>query len=670
VSHASWRTRFSGDPDIVGRTLRIKGRPYTIVGVAPEGFQGTELFYVPELWLPMMMQPHIEERGWLENWGTHNASILVRAREGSTPEQVVENLNAIGAMVATERSMPRPPRLTLVQPGLVGDMLRTPVRSFSIALMILGGLVLVAACVNLATLFVVRVMERIREMGIKLALGANRWRLSSEIAFEVLILSIGGGLAGLFLAEIVLRTLTDWRVPVEVPAQFDLRSDATVFAFAIVAALGAGLSASLAPAWRAWQTDPNLSLRSASPSVKSGMLRRLAGHGSRLPLRDLLLALQVACCCVLITGGIVALRGLAGAFETDVAMDLENVSVAGFDLSLAGYGRDEGAEFQRRALDAVSSIPGVTSAAFGSSAPLYIDHSTTSVFPEDAASAPTRDAHQASYYQVSPGYFATIGTRILRGRDFSWQDDTGRPAVAIVNETLASRVGMSGRSGWHLRTGCSTCSLIEVVGIVEDGKYQTLNETAAAAIFFPVRQNRTLTTLLVARSDRPQEEIAAAMRRRMANLDADLPLYSVGGLDNALAFVFVPAWAATITLNAFGVLAAMLIATGVYGVSAHTVKARSREISIRVAIGARPGQVLKSVLGRTAALLALGSAAGLGLGLAAARVLSTVVHQATSQDPIVIVSAIVVLSAVALSAAWIPASSALRIDPVRSLRED
>jgi ABC-type antimicrobial peptide transport system permease subunit len=229
---------------------------------------------------------------------------------------------------------------------------------------------------------------------------------------------------------------------------------------------------------------------------------------------------------------------------------------------------------------------------------------------------------------------------------------------------------MSGRSGWHLRTGCSTCSLIEVVGIVEDGKYQTLNETAAAAIFFPVRQNRTLTTLLVARSDRPQEEIAAAMRRRMANLDADLPLYSVGGLDNALAFVFVPAWAATITLNAFGVLAAMLIATGVYGVSAHTVKARSREISIRVAIGARPGQVLKSVLGRTAALLALGSAAGLGLGLAAARVLSTVVHQATSQDPIVIVSAIVVLSAVALSAAWIPASSALRIDPVRSLRED
>ncbi len=211
---------------------------------------------------------------------------------------------------------------------------------------------------------------------------------------------------------------------------------------------------------------------------------------------------------------------------------------------------------------------------------------------------------------------------------------------------------------------------IEVIGIVEDGKYQTLTEAARPAVFFPILQQRNLTTIVVARSNRPQAEIASEIRERLRQLDGDLPVYSLGGLDEALAYVFVPAWAATITLNAFAALAAVLIATGVYGLAAYSVAKRAREISIRVAVGARPAQVLGTVLGRTGTLMLIGAAVGIVLGVAASKLLSTVVYQASSSDPWVLLSAGVAITTIALGATWLPARRALRIDPVRALREE
>lgn len=671
LSHASWQSRFGGNPDIVGQPIRIQGRAYTVVGVAPEGFRGTEVFFLPELWVPMMMQPLIEERDWLENWGTLNTAVVGRTKIGVTPDQAEHNLDAIGAAVVKERPdlFPRedpPPRFALVTPGLFGDMLRAPIESFGHALMFLAALILVAACLNLAMLFIVRSLDRMREIRIKLALGAGRGRLSREIAIEVMTLSCAGGIGGLLMANSALWYLTQWRIPVEVPIQFDVRTDVVVAVFAIVAGVMAGMLASVGPLWRIWGADPNAALR-PSHSTREYRVGRLMNM--RVPMRDVLLAVQVACCAVLITGSVVSLRGLVGAMTTDVAMDVDRVTVAGFDLSLAGYTNAAGHDFRRRVLEEASAIPGVSSAAYSSSVPLYIDYSSTSVLPQNAD--PSRpESHLAAYYATSPRFFATVGTQIRRGRDFTWQDDARAPKVAIVNETLARLVGTAERTGWRLRTGCATCDPIEVIGIVEDGKYATLAEEARPVIFFPIPQRDTLTTMMVVRSERPQSEIAGALRQAIHRLDPDLPLYSVGGLDESVALVFVPAWAATIALNAFGLLAAMLAATGIYGLAAYSVSRRTREISIRSAIGARPSQILRNVLGRVGGVLTIGSIAGILLGLAASRVLAHVVYQATPHDPIVLVAAVAVMCGIGLGATWLPARRAVRIDPVRALRDE
>jgi predicted permease len=657
LSYAAWRARFAGDSAIAGRVIRLNGRPFTILGVAPDGFRGTELFYVPEVWVPMMMQPHIEGNSWLENPGTHNTSVLARIKTGVSKAQAEEELNAIGAVLGRELGWNRVPRFTLATPGLVGDLLRAPVTAFSVAVMLLAGLVLLAACVNLSALFVVRSLDRMREMGIKLALGAGRARISRELVFEVLLLVAAGGAGGWLVAHYALLVLTRWRIPVELPTQFDVQADFRVILFVVGVASVAALMSAVAPVWRAWRVDPNSSLRASREWDRS----------SRWPLRDVLLAVQIACCCVLVTAGIVAFRGLSAAFQTHVAMDVDEVTVTGFDLSLAGYTGARGRDFQRRALEAVQSIPGVTSAAYGNSAPLFIDQSTTGVAPDPPD--PSQPSVNASYYQVSPGYLGTLGTRLVTGRDFTWQDEATAPLVAIVNETFAGAFGNSGKIGWRFRRGAGGPP-IEVVGIVEDGKYQTLTESPRRAVFFPILQQGNMTTMIVARSSRPQAEIASEIRERLRQLDADLPLYALGGLDAALAFVFVPAWAATITLNAFAALAAVLIATGVYGLAAYTVARRTREISIRVAVGARPAHVLKAVLARTGTLMMIGALSGIALGVAASKVLASVVYQASSSDPFVVLSAGIAITTIALCATWLPARRALRIDPVRALRED
>ena len=673
LSHASWRTRFGGDPGIVGRTIRIQGLRFTVLGVAPEGFRGSEVFFVPELWVPMMMQPHIEERDWLDNWATYNTSVIGRTKVGATAGQAVENLNAIGAAIDKERPAAvgrgdrTPPRFVLATPGLFGDMLRSPIESFARAVMFLAVLILLAACLNLATLFVVRSLDRMREIGIKLALGAGRGRLSREIAVEVMSLCLAGGIFGVVLATGALRYLTEWRIPVDVPIQVDVRADWGVLLFVTIAVATAGVLASVGPLWRIWRADPNAALQ-PSRYVSEYRIGRIGKM--RVPMRDVLLAVQVACCAVLITGSIVTVRGLVRAMTTDVGMDVDRVTVIGFDLSLAGYTSARGRDFRQRLLEEASAIPGASSVAYSSSVPLYIDYSTTGVFPEQIANPSRPESQSAAYYAASPKFFATVGTQLRRGRDFTWQDDVSAPRVAIVNETLARRVGTADRTGWRLRTGCATCDPIEVIGIVEDGKYATLAEERRPVIFFPILQRETLTTMMVVRSERPQTEIASALREAIHRLDPDLPLYSVGGLDEAVAYVFVPAWAATIALSAFGMMAVMLAATGIYGLAAYSVSRRTREISIRSAIGARPSQILQSIIGRTGVLLAVGSIAGILLGLAASRVLEHVVYQATSHDPIVLVAAIAVMCGIGLGATWLPARRALHIDPVRALRDE
>jgi macrolide transport system ATP-binding/permease protein len=658
LSYSAWQNRFAADPAIVGRPIRINTKSFTVLGVAPKGFRGSEIFYSPDVWVPMMMQTQIEGTSWLENRNTNNIWVIGRLKPGFTERQAAENLSAVATVAARERSAAaRPVAVTLSKPGLVGDVLRTPVRAFAIGVMLLATLVLMAACLNLASLFVARSVDRVHEMGIKLALGAGYRRLARQLAIDVLFLTTFGGFAGLIVANTMLRVLSGWRLPLDVPIQFDVNVDRPVIAFALIASLMTGLVAAVAPVWRLRRIDPNVAIRPLS----SGAIRR------KWPLRDVLLAIQVACCCVLITGGIVAVRGLSSAFHTPIGMEPDGVTVTSFDLGLAGYERDAVLSFQRRALEAVSALPGVTSAGYGNSAPLYIDQSTTTVVPDIAGERGR--GRGASYYSISPGYFRALGTKLIRGRDFTWRDTAGSPLVAIVNETFAKTLGSPDATGWSFRRGTAEAPVV-VVGIVEDGKYETLIESPKLAVFFPMLQYSNLTTFMIARSTLPPAEVVGQLRETIKALDPDLPLFSLGSLNDILRFAFVPAWAATIALGVFGLLAIMLVIMGIYGLAAYAVSSRTREISIRVAIGARPGQILKSVLGRISFLLLIGSIVGVVLGFAASRILSSIVYQASAIDPIVIFAALVMMGLVGLAASWMPARRALALDAVRALRDE
>jgi predicted permease len=373
--------------------------------------------------------------------------------------------------------------------------------------------------------------------------------------------------------------------------------------------------------------------------------------------------------CLLVISSLVAVRGLVRSFQTPLGFTPDGAAVADYDLGLAGYGEDRGRLFQQRALEAVANLPGVDSAAWSSSVPLSIDQSTTTVYPETTTDFRPKNAYPATYYVVSPGYFRTAGTRLLAGRDFVPQDDRKSPPVAIVNETFARRVvGTADAVGRRFQRAGN--AFAEIVAVVEDGKYETLTETPHAAVFFPILQNYSPTVVLMARSHRPESELAAEMRQGIERLDPHLAVYGVGGIRQMLGLAYLPMRAAVITLGAFGVLALMLSLTGVYGLSAYTVSRRTREIGIRMAIGARPTQVLRFVFGRIGTLVTAGALVGLALGLAAADVLASIVYQASSRDPIVIVAAVFSISLVAFAAAEGPARRAMRVDPVQSLRQE
>ncbi|HLJ13251.1 MAG TPA: ABC transporter permease [Bryobacteraceae bacterium] len=659
LSYTCWQNRFGADPGIAGKDIRINGRLYTVLGVAPRGFRGTEMFYRAEIWVPMTMQPQVEGHSWLDSRNTFNAWIAGRLKSGVSAEQAEANLNTIAAQLAREHSVNEGMRLTLSAPGMAGSALRKPTRAFAGGVMLLAALALLAACANLAALLAARAVDRERDLAIRVSIGAGRGRLVRQLLTESLLISGIGGAAGCAVAVLLLRALSQWRAPLEFPVQFDVNPDWRVFSFALFAAIVTGILFGIGPAHGAWKADPALSLKGLAAPVS----------GRRWAARDILLPFQIALCCILVIASAVAVRGLMRSLQTPLGVTPDGAAVIGYDVGLAGYNQERGRLFHQRALAAIAHLPGVESAAYSSSAPLSIDQSTTTVYPENTTDFRPKNAYHPAYYYVSSGYFHTAGTRLLAGRDFGPQDNPKSSRVAIVNQTFARRIlSAADAVGRHFRLGSN--DLVEVVGVVEDGKYETLTETSKAAVFLPILQNCSSTVVFLARSSRPESVLAAEMRQAIERLDPHLAVYGVGGFRQMLGLVYLPMHAAAIALGAFGVLALMLSITGIYGLSAYTVSRRARDIGIRMALGARPAQVLRFVFGRIGTLVTAGALVGLAFGIAGARVLASIVYQASSQDPIVIATAVISISLVALAAAFGPARRAIGVDPVQSLRHE
>ncbi len=661
LSDKLWRTRFNADPRVVGTTVDLNKHPFTILGVAPKEFHGTEIFFWPEFWLPMVNEEQIEGYSFLTKRGNHGLFVIGSLKPEVTPRQAEDNLNIVARQMTREHPT-EDDGLTvrLVKPGLLGDTLGGPAKPFLAAIMGLALLVLLAACVNLAGIFAARAADRSRELAIRLSIGSTRWRIVRQLLTEAVLVSLAGGVLGTLIATGMLGVLSRWQPISEYPIHVTVVADGRTYLIAVLLSIAAGILPGLLPARQVWRTDATDAMKSGATSAR--IMRRLT-------LRDLLLGVQIALCALLLTSSIVALRGLERSLHAPMGFVAQGAMVADTDMQMAGYSDDSAFPVQRRIIDEASQLPGVTAAGTVDSLPLGGGGSNWSVYREGTTDLRSSNSVMTPHsYGISPGYLKAAATTLLAGRDFTWDDGPKTPHVTIVNETFARKMfGDEPAIGRNFLGGDKTN--YQIVGIVENGKYEMLTEDPGPAMFFPLGQNHEANTILIVRSDLPPAEIAGALNRMLTAVDPSLP-FSLRSWPDRLSFPLFPPRIATATLGVMGILAAMLAITGVFGMATYTVSKRMRELGIRVALGAHRAQLMRAALGRPLLVLLSGSAAGLLLGVLASRLLAALVYEATPRDPLVLIGAVAAMTLIGLIATWIPARRALAINPAQLLRQE
>ena len=662
LSYAYWHGHFHDDAGVVGRTVEINKHQLTIIGVAPPAFRGTELFFAPAMWIPMVEQPTVEGYDELKQRGNHSAFVVGRLKPGVTPTQATEDMNALGAWLAkTYPGDDEGVKFTLARPGLVGDMLGGPARAFMGGMMLLAGLILLAACANLGSLFAARTADRAKETALRLALGSRRGSILRQMLTEAVLVSLVGGTLGMAGGVAILHLLSVWQPIPDIPINVPVNPDAGTYIVALLLALASGLLFGMVPVRQVMRADPWQVIRTGAAGV-AGM--------RRFTLRDVLLAVQIAICAVLVTSSLVAVRGLARSMHSNFGFQPQDVMLVESDLHMVGYTEERVPQMQLRMLDAAKSIPGVTAVGYVNHQPLGLSGGDSYVFADATTDyRPTNQAADAMNYNISPGYLEAAGTTLLAGRDLTFADDKKVPNVALVNRQFAVKVFGSVQKavGGYFKFYGGTRA--EVVGVVEDGKYRTLTEDQQPAMFFSFLQQNASGTLLVVRSSRDPAEISSALERAMHGLDSSLP-FVMKTWNREMSWALFAARVASVALGVLGLLGAMLAVTGIFGMSSYTVSKRLREIGIRIALGARRKQVLRSALGRAFVLLSVGSVAGIVLGILASKVLSYIVYQAAPRDPVVLGGVVLTMLALGLAAAWIPAQRALAVNPTILMREE
>jgi len=662
LSYALWHNYFNGDRAAVGRTVQINKHPFTIVGVAPPDFRGTELFFAPDMWIPIVNTPQILDWYSLEERGNHSAWVAGHLKSGVTPAAATSDLNTIAASLA--KAYPKSDdglKFSLSRPGLAGNTLARPTRAFMAGLMLLAGLILLAACANLGSLFAARAADRSREIAVRMALGSRRQLIVRQLLTEALVLSLAGGVVGMVGAVVILRMLSTWRPIPDIPINVPVNPDLATYALALLLAIFSGVFFGMVPVRQVLRSDPWQVIRSGAADL---------GGARRFTLRDVLLGLQIAICAVLVTASLVAVRGLARSLESNYGIQPTNVMLVKTDLQMAGYSGPQRLEMQKRMLDAAAAIPGVTAVGYADRLPLSLSGNDSDVFADTTTDfRPTNAAADAENFGVSPDYFRAAGTALLAGRTLTMHDQDKAPLVAIINREFARKVfgSVDKAIGGHFKFWGGQRA--EVVGVVENGKYQTLTEDQKPAMFFSFLQHVSSNTRLIVRSQRDPQEIAAALQRSMRGLDSAMPL-EITTWNSELDSALFAARVATVSLGVLGLLGAMLAITGIFGMASYTVSKRFRELGIRIALGADQRKVLSAALGRAFRLLVIGSAAGMILGVLATRVLSSIVYQATPKDPLILGGVILTMLCVGIVAALIPARRALAVDPMILLRDE
>jgi predicted permease len=662
LSYAFWNRYFHADPGAVGKVIAVNKHPFTIIGVAPKQFRGTELFFAPSFWIPIVEHQMVTGRDDMKYRGNHSLFTIGRLKPGMTPMQATADLNTLAAWLAkTYPGDDAGLTFSLAHPGLVGDMLGGPAKLFMSGLMLLSGLILLAACANLGSLFAARASDRSKEIALRLALGSRRAMVLRQLLTESVLVALAGGVIGLAGGVVLLHGLSLWQPIPDVPINIPVNPDFRTYAVALLLALFSGLLFGIVPVRQVMKADPWQMIRTGMSST-SGM--------RRFTLRDVLLVMQVAICAVLVTSSLVAIRGMARSMESNYGFQTQNVVVVSTDLQMAGYSGDQDAMVQRRMIDAVSRIPGVVAVGSTSQIPLNLGGGDSGVFTDATTDyRPTNQIADAMNYMISPGYLAAAGTTLLAGRDVSINDSAKAPTVAIINRQFAVKVfgSVDKAIGGHFKFWSGNRA--EVVGVVENGKYRTMTEEQQPAMFFSSQQHSASGTWLVVRTRDNPSEMIPAIERTLHGVDGTLPLNTRTWTEEMASALFASRVAA-VALGVLGLLGAMLAATGVFGMASYSVSKRLRELGIRVALGASKRQVLRVSVGRAFNLLAAGSLVGIVGGVLLSQLLAHIVYQATPKDPVVLGGVCVTMIMLGVVAAWLPARRALAVDPLILLREE
>jgi predicted permease len=660
LSDQLWRTAFNADPRVIGMTVRLNTDPFTIVGVAPARFHGTDQFVWPDYYIPIV---NYFDAGYLQDRTGHPLTVLGRLKPGLTRQQAAENLSAIAIQLAreyprTDTGLP----LRLVRPGLfadTGDVIRGSL--YSMALLTL--LVLAAACANLATLFAARAADRSRELAVRVAVGASRWRLVRQLLTEAMVLSTLGGAAALLIAKLVLGVMNQQRLPSfldDTPfSHLPMSLDARFYLVAVSLTVVSGVLFGLIPARSVARSDPLEAMKSGA--VAATALRRFA-------FRDLLLGAQIVICTLLVTVSLVSVRAMVRVLHTSLGFHPHGALLAEIDLSEVEPAGDASLEKKIAMIDALRNISGVTAAGTLSKAPFTGGLRGIPVFPAGTTEFTLTNSVLSSLeLTISPGFFEAARTQLTAGRDFSWNDTNQKPLVAIVNKTFARKMwGDAPAIGQHF---IFREHLREVAGVVEDGKYLEIHEPAQPMLYLPLSQNEQANTVFVVRSPQPAKEMMPVIEHALNTIEPNAPV-TVKSWSVALAGPLFPARAATIALGIMGGLASILAVTGIFGIAMYNISRRMKELGIRVALGARARHVLSAALGRPIMLLGVGAVAGLLLSSLTGWLLQQIVYQANPRDPVVLVGVVLTMALLGIAASAIPALRAISIDPSKLLREE
>lgn len=656
-----WRGRFGADPHIGGTTAVINGRQFTVIGVAPAGFVGVELGENAELWVPMAMQSLAmpSDPGLLQDAGAGWLRVVGRLRDGTDAAQADAEMLALSKQAEAPGTKPEDERLAHVTPiqGGLDPSNRSDLVPVLALISIVPALVLLVACFNVANVLMARNVGRRKEFAMRRAIGATRARLVGQLLVESLLLALLAAASG-FVVSFGLTALIVHFGDVPAEVAMVLRPDAYVLGATTGLAVLTTLVFGLAPALTATKFELLPSLKDEGPASTSGTGRRR--------LRGAFVVAQVAVSlALLITAGLF-LQSLSKAISVDPGFEPRGAATLSVDPALQGYSPERQRAFVAQLIAAASALPGVTSATVTSIVPLSGRMAGT-----DAVSEAPEARASATFASIAPRYFESMRIGLVRGRDFSAVDVAGSPPVVIVNQTLAARLWPDADAiGRRLRADDRGQPWREVVGVVRDGKYADLTERARGAFYMPMAQHPQSPLTLVARSAGDSRELIRGLTDAAQRLDPDMPLFRVQTLEDNIRQVVDKQRAAASLLGVFGAVTLLLAAIGIYGVASHAVSLRTREIGIRMSLGARAADVLRMFVRETLTLAIVGVVVGLALSAAASQLLASFLFGLRPTDAMTFAGAAAVICLVAVAASYIPARRAARVDPLRALRHD